>query len=165
MTHKMQEQVAEFHREFDHPTPKSPTLDHYRADLRAKLVLEEALEFVKACGFELSVSDGFTIIQVHDIKSLEFHRVREPDWPAMIDALGDTQYVTYGSFVEMGCDAEPYCDEIHRSNMAKRGGARRPDGKTLKPASWTPPDIEGILSKERQAAALQMPLELGDPEE
>lgn len=42
-------------------------------------------------------------------------------------------------------------DEVHRSNMAKLGPdgtpIRREDGKVLKPAGWTPPDIAGVLGK------------------
>jgi predicted HAD superfamily Cof-like phosphohydrolase len=38
--------------------------------------------------------------------------------------------------------------EVHRSNMAKLVDGkviRREDGKILKPAGWTPPDIKGVL--------------------
>ena len=35
--------------------------------------------------------------------------------------------------------------EIHRSNMAKRGGEIRADGKQMKPAGWTAPDLEKIM--------------------
>jgi hypothetical protein len=31
--------------------------------------------------------------------------------------------------------------------MAKVGGRRRADGKWLKPAGWSPPDIAGLLAR------------------
>jgi predicted HAD superfamily Cof-like phosphohydrolase len=42
-------------------------------------------------------------------------------------------------------DIEPFFEEVHRSNMAKVGGTRRPDGKWLKPPDWQPPDLTRIL--------------------
>jgi predicted HAD superfamily Cof-like phosphohydrolase len=65
----------------------------------------------------------------------------------MVDALCDLLYVTYGAAVDLGVDLQPFFAEVHRSNMAKVGGRKREDGKWLKPAGWTPPDIAGLLSR------------------
>lgn len=34
---------------------------------------------------------------------------------------------------------------VHASNLAKVGGGEREDGKVLKPADWTAPDVAGIV--------------------
>jgi predicted HAD superfamily Cof-like phosphohydrolase len=70
---------------------------------------------------------------------------RAGDVVGTIDALCDLLYVTYGAAVSLGIDIEPFFGEVHRSNMAKRGGSRRADGKWLKPAGWQPPDLQRIL--------------------
>jgi len=67
-----------------------------------------------------------------------------------IDGLCDSLYVILGTAVAFGVDIYPFFAEVHRSNMAKR----HPDtgkvlkdlfGKVIKPAGWTPPDIEGVF--------------------
>jgi predicted HAD superfamily Cof-like phosphohydrolase len=44
-------------------------------------------------------------------------------------------------------------DEVHKSNMSKfdanSGPIHRQDGKVLKPASFIPPNIEGILNQQK----------------
>ena len=35
--------------------------------------------------------------------------------------------------------------EVHRTNMEKRNGSRRADGKWMKPAGWQPPCIAEML--------------------
>jgi predicted HAD superfamily Cof-like phosphohydrolase len=151
--HKPQDQVLEFHCAFEQPAPSMATLEEFRPELRARLVLEEALEFAEACGLEVVTKDEdgcdvpvrpkTFIVRQPTLTVL----MKPPNWPEMIDALCDVLYVTYGSFVEMGVNAEPFYDEVHRSNMAKVGGETRSDGKRLKPPGWTKPDIKGLLTK------------------
>lgn len=45
----------------------------------------------------------------------------------------------------LGVPADLAFAEVHRSNMTKRGGAIREDGKRLKPANYIPPDLHGML--------------------
>lgn len=52
---------------------------------------------------------------------------------------------------EFGIDLSPFFDEVHRTNMLKEGGSKRPDGKVLKPDGWQPPRIKEML--EEQIAA------------
>jgi predicted HAD superfamily Cof-like phosphohydrolase len=70
-----------------------------------------------------------------------------PHDPSVADALADLAYVTVGANVAWGLPAAEVFDEVHRSNMAKQGGERRADGKILKPAGWTPPDVAGVLAR------------------
>jgi predicted HAD superfamily Cof-like phosphohydrolase len=116
--HKVQQDVAEFHRvvcEIEDET--TPAIR--RAELRSALIDEEAEETVRA--------------------------IRQGDLVGAIDGMCDLLCVVYGTALEFGIDLAPFWDEVHRSNMAKAGGPVRDDGKRLKPAGWTPPDIEGVL--------------------
>jgi predicted HAD superfamily Cof-like phosphohydrolase len=113
--------------------PEQPTLEEYPFELRAKLILEEAEEFVEACGFE--VRAGSFLKRPNAV----------PNWPEMIDSLCDLLYVTYGAAVAMGIDLDPFWEAVHASNQAKVSGPIREDGKRMKPEGWKPPDIASIL--------------------
>lgn len=144
----MQTQVAEFHKKFKSPiqrldNPKFPD----RPELRAKLNIEETLEMAAAL-----VGTNRAIELMHDAIQdlLNKNPDQQPDTIETIDAMGDILFVTFGTAVEMGVDLELYFDEIHRSNMAKEGGGNRSDGKILKPAGWTKPDIKGVLEAQKK---------------
>lgn len=100
-------------------------------------------------------SDTPTVIPF-DVQTLRLRLIREEtkeldmamvegDLPAIADAIGDLLYVVLGTAVAHGINIEPVFEAIHDANLAKRGGPIRADGKILKPADWTPPDIESIL--------------------
>ncbi len=117
--HPAQRQVRDFHEAFALGAPDALDTASFPAELRIRLIDEEAAEFAVAA--------------------------RAGDVVGAIDALCDLLYVTYGAAVSLGVDIEPFFDEVHRSNMAKVGGTRRPDGKWLKPRGWQPPDLARIL--------------------
>lgn len=71
------------------------------------------------------------------------------DLVEIADALADSIYVLLGTAVTYGIDLAPIFAEVHRTNMAKDGGATREDGKILKPEGWQPPDIAGLIEKQR----------------
>lgn len=71
------------------------------------------------------------------------------DLVEIADALADSIYVLLGTAVTYGIDLAPIFAEVHRTNMAKDGGATRADGKILKPEGWQPPDIAGLIEKQR----------------
>ena len=68
-----------------------------------------------------------------------------------VDAFLDIAVVAYGGALEVAgiAAARRAADEVTRSNLAKIGPdgavAKREDGKVMKPAGWTPPDIAGAL--------------------
>jgi predicted HAD superfamily Cof-like phosphohydrolase len=64
------------------------------------------------------------------------------------DALADLQYVVNGAAVTWGIWLDWMHDEVHRSNMTKRGGVRRADGKLLKPPGYEPPDLESVFERQ-----------------
>lgn len=119
MKHKVQQDVEGFHRALDIPVADTPAIR--RPELRAALIREEAQETVEA--------------------------IERGDLVEAIDGMCDVLCVVYGTAAEFGVDLAPFWDEVHRTNMAKRGGAVRDDGKRLKPEGWTPPDIAGVLAR------------------
>lgn len=118
--HRAQWDVQDFHRALDIPIGLTPMIR--RPELRVALIREEAKELC------LAIEAGQLI-------------------PA-IDGMCDLIVVTYGTAVEFGVDLEPFWNEVHRTNMAKKGGPTREDGKKLKPDDWQPPNLESILSEQ-----------------
>lgn len=168
---ELQAQVIEFHKAFEHPIAESPAAPlEERVRFRARLVLEECLEFVEACflGTErmsARLQDARALL-----KTIIDEDVVMVNLPPAADALADIDYVVEGTRLEFGINGTPIAREVHRSNMLKAAcndcdghGARpdgeactvckgtgvhlrkRADGKTLKPECWTPPDITGRL--------------------
>ena len=67
-----------------------------------------------------------------------------------LDALIDILVVTIGAIHSLGADAESAWKEVMSTNFAKidkqTGRVRkREDGKVLKPAGWTPPDLKQFV--------------------
>lgn len=74
------------------------------------------------------------------------------DMVGMADALGDILYVAYGAGHTFGMNLDPIFEEIHRSNMTKTVDGkilRREDGKILKPKTYEPPNIHGLLLNDK----------------
>src|ERR1044072_1368686 len=145
------EMVEEFHRAFNCPVLKTPTIpdvpfgyafvmdhieeikgifnrskrDNSRSFLRIKLIFEEFTELAEA-------------ISTHNMIEI-------------LDALCDLMYVVYGTAPEFGLGPvlKEAFREVHRSNMSKLNGDGKPivrnDGKVLKGPNFTPPDLAGIL--------------------
>jgi predicted HAD superfamily Cof-like phosphohydrolase len=74
----------------------------------------------------------------------------------IVDALMDIMYVTIGMAHSMGLNPQPFWDEVQRSNMSKffleptgyYTCLRRPDGKILKPDTYSPPNLEPIYKEQ-----------------
>ena len=113
--------VVAFHEALGQPVGDVPKLlTSVREKLRLDLIMEER--------DELDVA------------------IEADDLPEMADALIDLIYVCIGYMVELGIDPGPIWDEVHRTNMAKKGGDVRSDGKILKPDGWKEPRIAELLS-------------------
>ena len=91
-------------------------------ELRKNLILEEIKETINA-------------IDNNDIVELA-------------DGIVDSIVVLLGTAVTYGIDIRPIWDEIHKTNMAKKGGKIREDGKRLKPVGWKPPNVSDLLKKQ-----------------
>lgn len=112
--------VRDFHKVLEIPIELHPTIpDETRVMLRIDLIMEEFEETLLA-------------IQQDEILKIA-------------DGLVDLLYVVIGTMHEFGLPAQALWDEVHRTNMAKKGGPVRDDGKRLKPEGWVPPDIRRVL--------------------
>lgn len=138
--------VVDFHRQAGLSVAQVPSLPSQEdAALRARLILEEAVEFANAVGLTPTVSEDGTITLTPNGK--------DANLVDAIDALTDELYVTYGAGVTFGTYLKPIFFEVHRSNMTKLNGevVRRADGKIEKPAEgYEPPQIQQILDYQRE---------------
>ena len=75
--------------------------------------------------------------------------IDEDDLVRIADGICDSVVVLLGTAITYGIDVRPVWDEVHRTNMLKKGGKLRKDGKMLKPEGWKPPDIESIIKEQR----------------
>jgi predicted HAD superfamily Cof-like phosphohydrolase len=139
----LRDNVKAFHvamEMFDPVRPCVPTDDVVR--LRARLITEEYFETMRAL-FGTDEDFGAAEMSMRDFVNTA---PVEPDLTEFADGLADLMYVAEGSFLAFGIDSAPIHAEVPRSNMAKVGGPIREDGKRLKPAGWTPPDIAGVIA-------------------
>lgn len=123
----MQEQVREFHETFGAVTNDHPTLpDMGTANLRINLMTEE----------------------LHGKGELA-ESIRNYDMVGIADGIADLLYVTLGTAVSYGLDAEALVAEAHRSNMSKLGADGKPiyreDGKVLKGPDFFEPDFATVI--------------------
>lgn len=120
--------------------------------LRAKLILEEALETIEALGFKISVSclEKFARSGLK-ITNTELVEVYEPDLVGIADGCGDLSVVTIGTMSACGIADISVLGEIDKANMRKvgPGSLRRPDGKVLKPKDFVPADVGRILELQK----------------
>lgn len=144
-------QVEEFHIVGGAPVLKSPQVpSDDRVRLRARILAEEFFETLSAL---FSGDSSLDLSSAKEITNTVIDNgVVDVDLVEFADGLGDLDYVSEGARLEFGIDGQPIADEIHRSNMAKFGPDKKPryreDGKILKPADWTPPDILSELKKQ-----------------
>lgn len=149
-------QVAEFHRTFQHPIKEQPGLPAAsRCELRVSLIAEELEELEQA--------------------------IKDNDIVEIADALCDIQYVLSGAVLEFGLGEKfrALFDEVQRSNMSKSCATedeaqatvefyqdqkhtpchyrkvddkflvfRSSDQKTLKSVNYSPADLKTILEQE-----------------
>lgn len=147
-------QVAEFHRTFQHPIEPEPVIPaEERCRLRVALLAEELKELERA--------------------------IADRDIVEVADALCDLQYVLSGAVLEFGLGPKfrALFDEVQRSNMSKscrtaeeaedtmryyekergvKSYARKVDGvylvyregdhKTLKSVKYSPADLNAVLN-------------------
>ncbi len=121
--------VQQFHEAFGVPVAPRPTADlpaEIRT-LRVRLLAEELAEY------EAAAAAG--------------------DLVAVADALTDLAYVLFGTYLAHGLQdvAEELFAEVHRSNMSKLDENGQPihrsDGKVLKSARFSEPDLRTILAR------------------
>jgi predicted HAD superfamily Cof-like phosphohydrolase len=120
-SYRPQEDIVTLMTQFEQEVKAAPELpDEATRLLRARLVFEEALEFVRSCGCTVTMSrstDGASAV-IDDI-----HVVVDPngvpDFTEYVDGCIDQLVVTYGALCAAGVKAHSAWDEVQRSNMSK----------------------------------------------
>ena len=138
--------VKAFHHMMDERTQEEPKAwDLQGATHRADFKIEELVEFVRASSnsdedFQAAVAEMHRALDKAATKVSKNIPAKQ-DLIGQVDALIDTLYFTYGSFVLMGVDPERIFEIVHQANMGKIF----PDGKAhfdpvthkiLKPDDW-----------------------------
>jgi predicted HAD superfamily Cof-like phosphohydrolase len=120
-SYRPQEDIVALMTQFEQEVKGSPELpDGATRLLRARLVFEEALEFVRACGCTVTMSgssaEGPAVI--NDIRVV-LDPNGTPDFAEYVDGCIDQLVVTYGALVAAGVKAHSAWEEVQRSNMSK----------------------------------------------
>ena len=140
-------------------TPEMVTLPFYEVrKLRARLIMEEALETIEALGFHVYAHDAYEgealTMGDKDIPGLLFEEVCLPDDPmnslvAIADGCADLKVVTTGTLIACGIPDVKLQLLVDENNLGKFGPGHsiREDGKLIKPEGHKPPDIRRFLEE------------------
>ena len=143
--------IAEFMRKAGQEVPDAPTIPNEETRLlRAKLILEEAIETIEALGIGVRLPDDAKGEIIDRDGDLTFYIDGEVDLEGVVDGCADISVVTIGTLIAFGVDDEPILEEVDHANLRKfaPGSYAREDGKWIKPPDWTPPDILGALEQQ-----------------
>lgn len=147
-----QHRIDEFMRLANQELPQVPCVPSEDVRLlRAKLILEEAIETIKALGVGLWFIDGegYWDFGDHEIvmDQVQFTAGFNPNLIEIADGCADLSVVTIGTLSACGIGDKDLLECVDRNNLAKFGPGHsiRADGKLVKPADHQPPDIAGVL--------------------
>jgi len=130
-------------------TPTIPS--QMTLQLRAKLLMEEVLETIRAMGIQpaLLLPDGHRQL-IHSIEDLDFDGDSEmtPDLEGIADGCADLSVVLTGTLLSCGIHDVELLEEVDAANLRKFGPGSylREDGKLIKPPDFQPPDIRKVLA-------------------
>jgi predicted HAD superfamily Cof-like phosphohydrolase len=119
--------------------------------LRAKLILEEAIETINALGFVVQQS-------LRDRTVFDVIPSGVPDMEKIIDGCCDEIYVATGTLCAVGAPDGPHLAAVNAANEAKFPGGkvvRNESGKFLKPEGWLPPDHNKVMWDNRLGQSLK----------
>lgn len=128
-------------------TPDEITIpDENTRVLRAKLILEEALETIDALRVNVFLKTGTSAFAINTNSDLAFYGTlggeAEVDVVEVCDGCADLSVVTTGTLIAFGVPDKALLEEVDRSNLSKfEDGYLREDGKWCKGPNWTPPNI------------------------
>lgn len=144
-------------------TPPTPEV----AVLRARLILEEALETIEALGVSIYIdsyiqedddrgvlsevsSDGNMILLDRRVPTarLSFEATGVPDLVGIADGCADVSVVTTGTLSACGIPDSALLRLVDENNLAKFGPGHSFDeyGKLIKPPGHQPPAIDQLLA-------------------
>jgi len=119
-------------------------------------VFHDQAYFMRACGQTTSSYNHEQTMLYSDLIEEERKEMMDArltsEETEEFDAVLDQIVVLIGYGLSRGWPMVEGWDEVVRSNMAKINPhtgtvTRREDGKILKPAGWTPPDLKGVLDQ------------------
>lgn len=111
--------------------------------LRARLILEEAIETIRGLGFDVCPKDSVLRSPIQDVDDVLFERNYEPVLEQIIDGCNDLIYVAVGTMLACGVADVAHDREVCRANDEKfPGGVATVNeyGKFQKPPGWRGPD-------------------------
>jgi predicted HAD superfamily Cof-like phosphohydrolase len=122
--YRPQQDIVTLMKQFNQQVKESPELPNPETRLlRARLVFEEAIEFVKGCGCTVTTHlaglNGEEQAAVIDSIAVVPDPNGTPDFVEYVDGCIDQLVVTYGALNAAGVKAQPAWDEVQRSNMSK----------------------------------------------
>jgi predicted HAD superfamily Cof-like phosphohydrolase len=128
--------------------------------LRAKLILEEALEACAALGVSVMhrlEESGEEKEASVNIGALDFAADGAFNLVEVVDACCDVKVVTTGTLVSCGVKDEEAQQVVDFNNLRKFGPGHtiRADGKLVKPPGHPAPDIESVIEMQISAARLR----------
>ncbi len=154
-----QKNIDEFMHHAKQDLPEKPTIPAQKIrGLRAKLILEEAIETISALGFDLwyepancsyeSSSYHYVLPEFLEItpKIISEEHISLEE---IADGCADLSVVTIGTLSACGIADTPLLNLIDENNLSKFDGGEtiRADGKLIKSPNWKAPDIKGLLKK------------------
>jgi predicted HAD superfamily Cof-like phosphohydrolase/BMFP domain-containing protein YqiC len=156
-----QGRVENMMRGFGQNVPPRPALpDEDTRVLRARLILEEALETIQD-GLRVEVNLGWigshpdTGRPTSCAHTVEFDRLKfkaqegEADLIELADGVADISVVSIGTLSACGIKDRPLLEEVDANNQAKIDTGRRDEhGKWIKSPNHQPPDIAGVLKEQ-----------------
>lgn len=114
-------------------------------ELRRKLIREEYLETIEAIDHLCDLNDTGASDEEKQAALAE-----------LVDGLADLIFVCIGTALSCGADLPEAWDRVCEANLKKfgPGSRRREDGKILKPESWQPPDVVGVIKNQKSLREL-----------
>lgn len=149
--------IREFMETFNQTVRTEPTADVTDKErlLRGALVIEEALELLKALGLNFAIGKNSVPQEITDPKdfALAINPDVEIDLVETADAVSDIIVVTKGTALTFGIPVDNLTiDEVMPSNMSKAGPDKKPiydpvTNKVLKAEGWYAPNIPAFLNE------------------
>jgi predicted HAD superfamily Cof-like phosphohydrolase len=120
--------------------------------LRARLILEEAFETVKALGVDLLVDvtgNAWAVADAAVAGRFRYLVNSKANLVEIADGCADLSVVTIGTLIACGIPDRDLLELVDNNNLEKfgPGGYRDEHGKWRKPPTHKPPDIEALLRR------------------
>ncbi len=149
-----QQRIEEFMRKIPQAIPDAPCIPSEEVRLlRAKLIMEEALETV--------YSLGFSVYHEHEFDGLYqggvyFDPNIKPNLEQIADGCADLSVVTIGTLSACGIHDKALLEEVDHNNLDKFQGDAHKDesGKWIKSSAHKPPDIVRVLENQPASSVI-----------